>query len=113
MERDAEPVPTKSAEKPTPNPFMRRPGRRSEKRDQQISPRRGENFRPDQPDEPAPECKVNREINRQQKREAVEKKALIQIAERAEPAERAGEEDHSRQIAEQKIAQPSASQIFT
>src|SRR4029077_14455883 len=51
------------------------------------------------------------EIDGQQEREAVEKEILIQIAERAEPAERCGKKNNSRDIAEQQIAQPPPSRI--
>ena len=55
---------------------------------------------------------MDREIDRQQEREAVKKKALIQIAERAQPAKRAGEENYSRHVAEQQVSQPAPSRSF-
>src|SRR5438477_8014488 len=56
---------------------------------------------------------MHREIDRQQQRESVQKKALIQIAERAEPAEREREKNNSGDIAEQKIAQPTPSRVLS
>ena len=54
---------------------------------------------------------MHREIDRQQKRKSVKEKALIQIAERAEPAERESEENESGDIAEQQISQPATPRV--
>ena len=42
----------------------------------------------------------------------MEKKVLVQIAERAEPAKGAGEKNNARDVAEQEIAQPTPARIF-
>lgn len=55
---------------------------------------------------------MHSQIDRQKKRQAVEEKALVQNAQRAEPAESAGEKDDAGEITEQQIPQPSATRIF-
>ena len=42
----------------------------------------------------------------------MKKEALIQIAECAEPAERAGKKDDPRDIAKRQVTEPAASRIF-
>jgi hypothetical protein len=42
----------------------------------------------------------------------VQKKVLVQIAERAEPAEADREKNHSRDVTEQEVSQPTASRVF-
>src|ERR1043166_2232463 len=68
--------------------------------------------RPNESDKPRPECKVHSEVDRQQERQPMEKKALVEIAERAEPTKCRGEKNNAGQIAEQQIAQPAAPRIF-
>jgi len=112
MERDAETVPTESAKEPAARPFVRDPCGRGEKRGEQISPGSSECIWFQTADEPAPKREMSREIDRQQKREAVEKEILIQIAERAEPAKCCSKKNDASDVAEQQIAQPPSPRIF-
>src|ERR1051325_2257309 len=86
VQRHAETVPTETAEEPAPHPFVCGPCARRDKRDQQISPGAQELAWPDQSDVPAPKGKMHSQINGKEKREPVQKEAVVEIAERAEPA---------------------------
>ena len=112
MERDAQTVPAESAKEPAARPFVRDPCGRGEKRSEQISPGSSERIWFQTADEPAPKREMKREIDRQQKREAVEKEILIQIAERAEPAKCCGKKNNPSDVAEQQITQPASPRIF-
>src|ERR1051326_3483689 len=55
---------------------------------------------PDQSDEPAPKGKMHSQINGKEQREPVQKEAVVEIAERAEPAKREGEKYNAGHIAQ-------------
>ena len=64
VQGDSKPVPAKTCEEPSANPFVSDPGDRSQKRSHQISPRSQEMAWPDQTNEPTPKREVEREIDR-------------------------------------------------
>ena len=111
MERDAETVPSETGE-PAADPFVRRPAGCSGERSEQIATGADEGVWFYQTAKPTPGGEVERQIKRQQDRQSVQKKILIQSSKRAEPTETCAEENDSGDVTKKQIAQPASARIL-